>query len=115
MLRAVLMTSSLSLGSYLMRSQCRYLRQVVCLQKKNTTTRNQSILVDEPIVDHHRITSIQVTTSFVLVNFSFICLRHPKENINTYPGTSPVTVRPTPNILERLLMSLVSCSEIAIS
>lgn len=43
-----------------MRSQCRYLRQVVCLQRKNTATRNQNILaVDEPIVVPCRITSIQ--------------------------------------------------------
>lgn len=47
------------------------------LKKKNTATRNQSILaVDEPIVDHHRITSIQVTALFVLANFSYICPRH---------------------------------------
>lgn len=51
MIRAIFMAASLYLGFYFMRSQCRYLRQVVCFQRKNTATRNQNILaVDEPIV-----------------------------------------------------------------
>ncbi|KAG1819740.1 uncharacterized protein BJ212DRAFT_1063621 [Suillus subaureus] len=85
MLRATLMTSSLYLVFYFMRSQCRYFRQVVCLPRKNTAIRNQSILAtDEPIVAHYRKTSIQVTALVVLANFSSIFSRNSGENIDSY-------------------------------
>ncbi|KAG1799446.1 uncharacterized protein HD556DRAFT_128906 [Suillus plorans] len=73
MLRAILTTSSPLCSILCALSTAIFGKWSACKGR----TRNQSILaVDEPIVLHYRIRSIQVTALFVFANVSFICPGH---------------------------------------